>query len=88
MVAAPFRLYKAGRGPWFGTSGPLRLLYLLIMLGGLLMGLPGLLALMPEGVAGLLIRREFELGRLLTGRTSRDKCLRLVHGQRHTFVLG
>ena len=59
----------------------------LIMLGGLLLGLPGLLALMPEGVAGLLIRRECELCRLLTGCTSRDKCLRLVHGQRHTFVL-
>src|SRR6476646_10583578 len=67
---------------------PLRLLYLLIMLGGLLVGLPGFLALMLEGVAGLLIRREFELGRLLTGCTRRDKCLRLVHGQRHTFVLG
>ena len=23
LEAAPFRLYKAERGPWFGTSGPL-----------------------------------------------------------------
>jgi hypothetical protein len=61
---------------------------LLIMLGGLLLGLPGFLALMLEGVAGLLIRREFGLGRHLTGCTRRDNCLRLVHGQRHTFVLG
>ena len=36
---------------------------LLIMLGGLLLSLPGLLALMPEGVAGLPIRWELELGR-------------------------
>ena len=74
---------------------------LLIMLGGLLLGLPGLLALMPEGVAGLPIGREFELGRLPTGCTSRHYSvrraviaavaitgLRLVRGQRHTFVLG
>jgi hypothetical protein len=37
------------------------------MLGGLLLGLPGLLALMPEGVASLPIRRELEPGRLPTG---------------------
>ena len=77
---------------------------LLIMLGGLPLGLPGLLALMLEGVAGLPIRRECELGRRLTGCASRH-CLRqaiaaaiiaavaitglrLVRGQRHTFVLG
>jgi hypothetical protein len=41
------------------------------MLGGLLLGLPGLLALMPEGVASLPIRRELELGRLPTGCTRR-----------------
>jgi len=37
------------------------------MLGGLLLGLPGLLALVLVGVAGLPIRRELELGRHLTG---------------------
>jgi hypothetical protein len=41
------------------------------MLGGLLLGLPGLLARMLEGVAGLPIRWEFELGRSLTGCTRR-----------------
>src|SRR6516165_6084044 len=58
------------------ASGPfLCNLDLLIVLGGLLLGLPGLLALMPEGVTGLPIRRECELGRLPTGCTSRH-CLR------------
>ena len=67
------------KGP---EAGPLLCnLDLLIMLGGLLLGLPGLLALMLEGVAGLPIRREFELGRRLTGCTRRDKGLRLVYGQ-------
>ena len=72
---------------------------LLIMLGGLLLSLPGLLALMPEGVAGLPIRWELELGRRPTGCTRRHCSLRraviaavaglrLVNGQRHTFVLG
>src|SRR6476619_1834445 len=84
---------KCRRHPWIAIKGPeagpfLCNLDLLIMLGGLLLGLPGLLALMPEGVAGLPIRREFELGRQLTGCTRRDNCLRRVHGQRHTFVLG
>ena len=84
---------KCRRHPWIAIKGPeagpfLCNLDLLIMLGGLLLGLPGLLALTLEGVAGLLIRRECELCRLLTGCTSRDICLRLVHGQRHNFVLG
>ena len=51
---------------------------LLIVLGGLLLGLPGLLALMPEGVAGLPIRRECELGRCLTGCTSRHYSLPVI----------
>ena len=51
---------------------------LLIMLGGLLLGLPGLLALMLEGVAGLPIRRELELGRCLTGCTSRHYSLPVI----------
>src|SRR6516165_8443032 len=50
----------------------------LIMLGGLLLGLPGLLALMLEGVPGLPIRRECELGRCLTGCTSRHYSLPVI----------
>src|SRR6516164_1624869 len=64
------------KGP---ASGPfLCNLDLLIMLGGLLLGLPGLLALMPEGVAGLPIRRECELGRRPTGCTRRHCSLPVI----------
>src|SRR5262245_30397648 len=44
---------------------------LLIMLGRLLLDLPGCLAFVRVGVAGLPIRWELELGRLPTGCTSR-----------------
>ena len=63
------------------------------MLGALILGLPGLLALMPVGAAGLPIRREFELGRFPTGCTRRRCSLRRaviaavaghnIHGDMH-----
>ena len=40
------------------------------------MGLPGYLALMPKGVAGLPIRRELQLGRLFTAECRRRLRLR------------
>jgi hypothetical protein len=48
------------------------------MLGGLPLGLPGLLALMLEGVAGLPIRWECELGRRPTGCTRRHCSLPVI----------